>query len=82
MNNLKAIPILCLLIILNLNKPTYGESINYNEDAFEGSNKVSSLSNSSIEAMSVNVDPDVVEVFNFNNSFLMFNRTFYTLFSR
>jgi len=68
MNNLKAIPILCLLIILNLNKPTYGESINYNEDAFEGSNKVSSLSNSSIETMSVNVDPDVVEVFNFNNS--------------
>lgn len=66
MNNLKAIPILCLLIMLNLTKPTYGESIN-NKYAFEGSNKVLSLNNSSIETISANVDPDVVEVFNFNN---------------
>lgn len=69
MNNLKAIPILCLLIVLNFSLPTYGESINDNKNAFEGRNKVLSLNNDMrVYEMSVDVEPDVVEVFNFNNN--------------
>lgn len=72
MKNLKAIPILCLLIILNFDFPTYAESINYNYNAFEGRNKVLSLNNNvNIKEVSANVDPDVVEVFNFNNSTIL-----------
>jgi len=76
MKYLKAIPIFCLLIIFSLPLTTFTQSINDNDTAFEGRNKVLCLNtNMNIKATSVNVEPDVVEVFNYNNNQILLTQS-------